>query len=464
VEFRFQLTQEVDGALRFEGGIRPSLQEHEGARERQAGGGELEGGAASQKSVHRVFEMAPRGVRVRLGDGDPPRGAAGGGAERGGLHQRRDCGQLCEGRPRLFALAARRQRPHEQLQTGGAIGAILGRQAPQIAFSQLRGGARVAAIDGQLRASQQREGVRLGLVEQPRRVDEPSLPAPELTETDEGVGGHRRPARVELVGRRAQLLLRLEPRPSPHANRGVLRPAHREERPQAVLGAERLQAPAPLEGAVVVAHVIAARDHVAAGEADGDEVLHLAGDYGGVHFVEPAEALRDGARHHEGHALDGAAQHLHVGVADLARDADALGRERVRAVGVVVLEEAQRALPDVQPRAFRAGWMVLEQPASALQPAAGHGVLAAEGPVIPGQPDGDPGRAGGVIAFAVKAERPLARVEHDVREIQPPRRQAQPLERLRRFAGGERGVERRARLGPGCPREGRGARRAVVWE
>ena len=101
-----------------------------------------------------------------------------------------------------------------------------------------------------------------------RCFDKSALPSAQLGEPDEAVRRHRRPRRGQFAGRRGQLLLGLEPGAAPHADRRVLRAAHREQRPQSPFLAEDLQPRAPLRRAIVIAHAIAGGDHVARRQAD----------------------------------------------------------------------------------------------------------------------------------------------------------------------------------------------------
>ena len=105
--------------------------------------------------------------------------------------------------------------------------------------------------------------------------------------------------------------------------------------------AERLEPRAPLDRAVVVAHAIAGRDHVAARQANRDQVFHFSGHDRRVHFVESAKAFGHCARRHEREPLDGAAQHLQITVADRARDAESFACHRMRAIGVPILQQTQ---------------------------------------------------------------------------------------------------------------------------
>ena len=76
----------------------------------------------------------------------------------------------------------------------------------------------------------------------------------------------------------------------------------------------------------------------------------------------------------------------------------------------------------------------LEQTPRALQPAVGHGVLAAKRPVVPREPDRDARGAARSPRSQIQAVGALARVEHHVGEIEPPGGQPEPFERLGRFA------------------------------
>ena len=67
-----------------------------------------------------------------------------------------------------------------------------------------------------------------------------------------------------------------------------------------------------------------------------------------------------------------------------------------------------------------------------------------------------------IAAAAIRAERALARIEDDLGQVQPPRRQAQTFECFRCFLDREQSLEGLLRLRPGAGLEGRATGRQIV--
>jgi hypothetical protein len=178
--------------------------------------------------------------------------------------------------------------------------------------------------------------------------------------------------------------------------------------------------------------------------------VQFAGDDSRVDLVESAHPFRDGPRADERQPLHGAPEHLEIDVVHRLCEGDALGGLSMGAVGIAVLEQRQRGFAKLEPRALRARRLFLEKSPGALQPAAGDSVLAAEGPVVPGQPHGDARRPAWVAAVEEQAICPLTRVEYRVGVIEPPCGEAEALERLGRLAVTKAGLERLGRLLPGA--------------
>lgn len=125
----------------------------------------------------------------------------------------------------------------------------------------------------------------------------------------------------------------------------------------------------------------------------------------------------------------------------------------VRSIRIAIVQQRERAFAELEPRELGDVAGALEQRAGPLEPAAGDGVLAAEGPRVPGEPDGGAGGGGTVAAVAVQSVRALARVKDDVGEIEPPAGKPEPLESFRTLARGQRPLERGARVAPRAPGE-----------
>ncbi len=228
---------------------------------------------------------------------------------------------------------------------------------------------------------------------------------------------------------------------------------------KAPLRAECLQPRAPLHRTVVIPHAIARRNHVAARQSDRDQILQLARDNGRVDLVERAHAFGHGPRRHERESADRAPQHLDVEAARRLRGTNALHRVCVRAVRIAFLEQRERPRTAFQPGAFDARGLLLEQPARALQPAVRHGALTAERPAVGREPHRHTCGAELIAGRKKETIGALARVEHDVAEIEPPRGEAQSFERVSRLALAERRLERVASLRPRAARQRRLAAR-----
>ena len=152
----------------------------------------------------------------------------------------------------------------QQIESGGAIGSVVRWHPPKVPRRLLGGRARIAPIEREFGASERANGW-------PR----PDRTAPPLPPAVPG-GGEARASRTSasavIAGRVAasssvaadQFLFGFEPRAAPHADRGVLRAAHGEQRAQAPFRTKHLEPRAPLDRALVVAHALAGGDHVAA--------------------------------------------------------------------------------------------------------------------------------------------------------------------------------------------------------
>ena len=296
--------------------------------------------------------------------------------------------------------------------------------------------------------------MRAAAIEQRRRFVEPSLPPPQLPEAGKAVAGHSRAAERELVAGVRQLTLGFFPGAAPHAHRRVLRPAHGEERLQSPLPAVFLDAVAPLDRALVVAEAIAGANQIATSERDQQAIAQLAGERRRADFVELAQPLRDPAHRHEREPVQRAADHLVVDRADRPADANGFGRQRFGFFRIAVVQEGEDRGASGQKSVFGGVRLPFQQAARALEPALGDAFFAPERGTVPCDPDGDPGGRQLIAAAAVRAIRALAGIEHDGRQIEPPRRQAEAFERFRRFLGLHRPFEGLERLLPGSRLEG----------
>jgi hypothetical protein len=90
----------------------------------------------------------------------------------------------------------------------------------------------------------------------------------------------------------------------------------------------------------------------------------------------------------------------------------------------------------------------IEKPTGTPQPSARDGRRAVEIELIDGKPRRHSGGARRTPVFAIQAVCALAGVECRLGVIEPPRRPAQPLERLRGLLDTERMLERQQRGGP----------------
>ena len=97
--------------------------------------------------------------------------------------------------------------------------------------------------------------------------------------------------------------------------------------------------------------------------------------------------------------------------------------------------------------------LILEQPARTLQPAGRDRLLAAKRRRVPCEPHGHTRRGRSIVLFVIEAIGPLARIEHDVGEIEPPCGEPKPFERFAGLLGRQRGLECAPGLFPITSRE-----------
>ena len=320
-----------------------------------------------------------------------------------------------------------------QLQRRRALGPIRRRQTPQVPLGEIGTALEIAAIEGHARASERRQRMGSTAFEQGHRLVEFSLAAPQLAQPYESFARHRRAGVRELVGGGRQLALGLFPRAPPHAHRRVLGAADGKERPQSPLRAERLEAIAPLDRALVIADALAGGDQIAAGDPDHDPVGHFTGQHGGVHLVELLQSFGHAPGRHPREAVERTSDHLEVGGAERVPDSNRFGRELLGPPRIAIVEQRKDAAAQREPRVFRGFGTALEEAMRALQPTVCHRVLAAERRRVPGQPHRNPRGSERIVALAINAVGALPHIEDDVSEIEPPGGETQSFERLGLF-------------------------------
>ena len=277
---------------------------------------------------------------------------------------------------------------------------------------------------------------------QRRGFVEAALAAPQLAQPGQAVGRHAGTANGQLVAGARQFALRFVPCPAPHADRGVLRAADSEQRLQSPFAAVFLDALAPLHGAAMIARAIAGADQIAAGQRDQQTIGQLAGEDRGAHLVELAKSIGDASGCDQRKSEERASDHLVVDGADGLRDADRLPGERFRSFRIPIVQQREHGVASGEKRVLRRVGLSFQQTAGALEPAFGDAFFAAERGAVPRHPDGDAGGGSVIAAAAVAAKRAFARVEHHVREVEPPRGEPKPFERLGRLFDLQETLER----------------------
>ena len=149
--------------------------------------------------------------------------------------------------------------------------------------------------------------------------------------------------------------------------------------------------------------------------------------------------------------------HLVVDRADRLPDADGLDGQRVRRFRIAIVEQREHRGARGEKGMLGGIGLAVQQSARALQPAFGDALFAAERGAVPGEPDRDASGRRLIAALAIGAKRALARIEDDLGEVEPPGREAETFERLRRFLNGEQPLEGALRLLPLAGLEGRAA-------
>jgi len=257
-----------------------------------------------------------------------------------------------------------------------------------------------------------------------------SLPAPQLAKPHEPFSGHGRSRRHQFIGRRRQLALRFLPCASPHADRCILRPADGKQRAESPFRAPRLEPIAPLHGAIEIMNPLAGGDEVAAGQADENPIGHLAGKHSGIDLVELPKAVGDVSAGDAGEAVKRATDHLVVHGSDSLSDPHRFRRQLLRFLRISIIQKRKDTCPQRQPRVLRRIGLSFKETACALEPAAGHGLLAAKSRGVPGKPHGHARSGRAIVALEKAAIGAFPRVEYDVGKIEPPGRKGESFERF----------------------------------
>ena len=446
-----------DGARRAGlvlGGLR-APERAQGLAEPEPGPGGLQRRTGRRELLGRVVVAIARGrMLARRGGGDAL-GEARRGQQRRGADRVRDRAQLPRVPGRGGVVARRRLRPHQRLERAGARGRVAGRDAAEHPLEARASQVRLAAGEAYLRAPELGERVALGLGEQRQSVVVAALAAPQFAEAHDGVRAPRGPRRRQLLERGDQHPLRLVPLAAPGEHGAVVGLAHPRHEADVEAAAERLDLPAPLGGALEVAHPLAGGDQVAAGPACGAQVLVLAPERRGGGLVEAAHARGDLAVRHQRGALGRDREHLEVDGAEPPAQFARLAREPLRQRRVALAERGVR-LEDGEPAVLGDRLEVFQQPRGPLRPASGDGVLAAELEVVVAEPECEPRRAAQVAGLAVAAVRALAQVEAGLDVVDPPGGPAEPLDRLGRLVARRRSTRAPP---PTLPWRGRPGRR-----
>ena len=204
----------------------------------------------------------------------------------------------------------------------------------------------------------------------------------------------------------------------------------------------------PLNRALVVADAIAGRNHVTARQADRHQIVHLAGDHCRVHFIQRSQSLRDGAGGHERQPLHARARAFRGrGCRPLSRHECTLTRARTpdrdRPLrGVPTRPHGFRARPS-RPNPIGPRAAVVRAAAIRSRPR-----FHRETPSSPTPANRNPRGIALIASFEKQPVRAFPRVEHDVREIEPPRGHAQPFQRLGTLMHRQHGFVGLTRVGP----------------
>ncbi len=132
--------------------------------------------------------------------------------------------------------------------------------------------------------------------------------------------------------------------------------------------------------------------------------------------------------------MESEAQHLEVGNIESPPKLGRLSTKLLR-LRTVPADIGDVALVEGKPAVVGAGVQRLEHAPRPAKPAAGHGNGAVEVEVVGREPRSHAGRAFLISSLPVKTVSALARLEHCLRIIEPPRRPAETLKGFGRFTG-----------------------------
>ena len=440
-------TQAVAGGGRLPLGVRRPAQGDEHARELEPREGGFVGRAAFAEAVDSVLEQRAGAFVLALGSGQQRLRHVGAGAHRRSAHDPLEGAQLDERGGRLIEPVAGDRGVHEQLERwdagkGGRVG-----QLAEHARAALRRQRGLAAAEREPGAAELLAHGGSGALEQFLGLGREPLAALQLGERGDRGAGLPGTRYGEVLDGSLEDRLGLRPAAAPHLNVAVVGAAEADEVAAPALFGDARGAVAPLEGALVVARRGARHDREAErpGTGGGVRRLPLQGQQGGL--VEAAHSLLDLRLEYEHGAPQGEPEHLEIRNAELGADgrrpAAQLDRERQ-----VALVPREIPLVEVEPAVLGAGLEWIKEPVRPLHPAARHAHRRVEVDLVAREPGGHPRRAGRVAALPVQVVGPLARGEDRLPVVEPPRRPAQPLQRIGRLLDRERALERRAGV---CP-------------
>ena len=293
--------------------------------------------------------------------------------------------------------------------------------------------------------------VKLDLVEKRGRFLEPSLTPSKLRAADQGLERHARPAARELLHRCLESCVGLVPRSAPDEDRPVVGPADGEKLPDSPPLGKLEHSLAPLRRTLEVPHPLAGGDHVTAGASHRPQLRHLAGDRRCRRFVQLADTVSDFSFTSQRETLEPERRELDVEYSERASDRPRAPGQAPRGRDVVLEKEGDFTFADRKPAVLRHRVEAVEQTMRALKPAARNSRLAAEGEIVPREPDGHPSGAGSVATLTVEAVRAFSRLNRELPVVEPPGRHGESLDGFDALASFLCGLEIRPRLLPVPP-------------
>jgi hypothetical protein len=311
-------------------------------------------------------------------------------------------------------------------------------------FEHLNRLRRVAAVEREPGAAELRRDAGARLVEQARRLRGSALSPPQLGQRHARAADPGRPRAREVLDRRREQLLGLLPPSSPEVDGPVLGAAEGEHVAAPVARRELGDPVAPLVRALEVEHGGARADEHAARPRAGDRDRGVILERHRGRLVETPHPLVDLCRGDERRAVEGEAEHLQVGDAELPSELCGDGCE-LAGGGRVALAVRDEAVVEGEPAVLGSGVERVEQPVRPPEPAVRHRGGAVEVELVGGEPGRHAARAGGIPALAIQAVGALPQLEHSACVVEPPRRPARALAGLRRLISRERLLEARPR-------------------